>query len=362
MAGTSASKTASVGMAVAIWTLAVIATIVFLRYAASLFIPIALGLVVSLALNPVVVWLERGRIPRVAGSSLVLLALAGAIGLGAYGLRQQAHQVLEGVPRAVQEMQRSLRQGGGDGMLAALKRAVAEVQSATPGAEPGATGRGEAAGLPGTGGGQSLVVWGSASALSLVGNVVVIFFLVFFVLIGGPGFRRRIVQAAGKERETTGEILDDINWQVQRFLLVRVITSTIVGIATAVVLGLMGVRQAMFWGVAAGVFNSIPYFGPVIVSGGLFVVGLIQFGVVFKALQVAAVALIITSLEGWLLTPPMMGKAARMNAITVFLGLLVWSWIWGVWGTVLAVPMLAALKAVCDHVDGLKGVGRLMGD
>ena len=81
-----------------------------------------------------------------------------------------------------------------------------------------------------------------------------------------------------------------------------------------------------------------------------------------RLIRIAFVALVITSLEGWLITPPLMGKAAKMNAITVFVGLLVWSWIWGVWGTILAVPMLAALKACCDHIAGLRPVGRLMGD
>lgn len=359
---TSTSRNAPAGTVIAVWTLATIAAIVFLRFASDLFIPIALGLLLSLALNPVVVWLERRRIHRIAGTSLVLVTVTVALGFGIYSLRDEAQEVLAGIPRAVQQMQDSLREGSGDGLFADLRRAVREVQRATGGETAGGQTAAAGSATPAATGGQSLVVRGSTSALSLVGNLVVIFFLVFFILIGGPGFRRRVVQAAGKERETTGEILDDINWQVQRFLLVRLITSVIVALATAVALGLMGVRQATFWGLAAGIFNSIPYFGPVIVSGGLAVVGLIQFGDLFKAAQISAVALVVTSLEGWLLTPPLMGKAAKMNAITVFLGLLLWSWIWGVWGTILAVPMLAAMKAVCDHVDGLKPLGRLMGD
>jgi predicted PurR-regulated permease PerM len=362
MAASARESTGTSGRtAVAVWTLALIAAIVFLRYAAALMIPITLGLVISLALNPVVVWLERHRVPRIAGASLVLVTVTAGLGLGVYSLRDEAQEVLEGVPRAVQQIRRSLQEGGGNGLMADLRRAMREVQGATDGATDGQGSAQGAKPAPG-GAGQNLVLQGSSSALSLVGNVVVIFFLVFFVLIGGPGFRRRIVQAAGPQRKTTGEILDDINWQVQRFLLVRVVTSVVVAVATAVVLGLMGLRQATFWGVAAGVFNSIPYFGPVIVSGGLAVVGLIQFGDLVGALEVAGAALVITSLEGWLLTPPLMGKAARMNAITVFLGLLLWSWIWGVWGTILAVPMLAAVKAVCDHVAGLKPIGHLMGD
>jgi predicted PurR-regulated permease PerM len=90
------------------------------------------------------------------------------------------------------------------------------------------------------------------------------------------------------------------------------------------------------------------------------IVGLVQGGGTTQALQMAGAALAITSLEGWLLTPPLMGKAERMSAVAVFLGLLVWTWIWGAWGTLLAVPMLVVIKSVADHVPRLKPVGRLM--
>jgi predicted PurR-regulated permease PerM len=114
------------------------------------------------------------------------------------------------------------------------------------------------------------------------------------------------------------------------------------------------------WGIAAGLFNSIPYFGPIIVSGGLFLVGLVQGGGMTQALQIAGIALVITTLEGWLVTPPLLGKAEGMSALAVFLGLLLWTWIWGAWGTILAVPMLVILKAVADHTPALKPLGRLM--
>jgi predicted PurR-regulated permease PerM len=141
---------------------------------------------------------------------------------------------------------------------------------------------------------------------------------------------------------------------------VLLFTGTIVGAATWLVLVAMGVEHAAMWGLLAGIFNSIPYFGPVIVSGGLFAVGMAQGGDVTQALQMAGAALVITSLEGWLLAPPLMGKAERMNALAVFLGLLLWIWLWGEWGTVLAVPMLVIIKAVADHVQKLRPLGRLM--
>ena len=137
-------------------------------------------------------------------------------------------------------------------------------------------------------------------------------------------------------------------------------TAAAVALLTWAVLAWMNVENAAIWGILAGVFNSIPYFGPIIVSGGLLVVGLAQGDTLVRALQMSGAALVITSLEGWLLTPPLMGKAERMSALAVFLGLLLWTWIWGAWGTILAVPMLVVIKSVADHVGHLKPIGRLM--
>jgi len=195
------------------------------------------------------------------------------------------------------------------------------------------------------------------------GHLVVIFFLTFFLLISGHHVRDRLVEVAGRDtdvRRTTSTILDDINAQIQRYLLVLLFTAVVVPAATWLALTWMGVQQAATWGIMAGVFNAIPYFGPVIVSGGLLVVGLVQGGGTTQALQMSGAAILITSLEGWLLTPALMGKAERMSALAVFLGLLLWTWIWGAWGTILAVPMLVIIKSVADHVEGLKPVDRMM--
>jgi predicted PurR-regulated permease PerM len=147
---------------------------------------------------------------------------------------------------------------------------------------------------------------------------------------------------------------------VQRFLLVQLVTAVIVALATWGALVWLGAEQPAVWAILAGVFNSIPYFGPVIVSGGLLLVGLVQSGDFSSALTMSAAALAITSVEGWLLMPLLLGKAERMHVVVVFLGVLLWTWIWGGWGTILAVPMLVIVKSVADHVDTLKPVSRLM--
>ncbi len=208
----------------------------------------------------------------------------------------------------------------------------------------------------------SLLQRGVAAIFSAAGQLVVTFFLIYFLLVSGPHVRKRLVEISGPDperRQTTSTIIDDINTQIQRYLVVLLVTAVIVGVATWVVLAWMQVEHAPMWAILAGVFNSIPYFGPVVVSGGLFVVGLVQGGMA-QALPMSGAALAITALEGWLLSPILMGKAERMSTLAVFLGLLLWTWVWGEWGTFLAVPMLVVIKSVADHVAALKPLGRLM--
>jgi predicted PurR-regulated permease PerM len=341
---------------VPLWILAVVAILFFLREARTLLIPIALAVLMSYALAPVVTWLERRRVPRLAGAGLVLLLILSAFVGGGYALRQDAKELVEAVPRALER--------GREMMRSRLGSAGAVLRDA---GSKGSGGQQSEGGSQGTeAGGQvngSLLQRGAGAILSLAGHLVVVFFLTYFLLIAGSHVRDRIIEVAGpdaEDRRTASTIVDDINAQIQRYLLVLLVTATIVGTTTWLVLVWMGVRNAVTWGLLAGVFNSIPYFGPVIVSGGLFVVGLVQGGGVTQALQMSGAAIVITSLEGWLLTPFLMGKAERMSALAVFLGLLLWTWVWGAWGTVLAVPMLVVIKSVADHVRGLKPIGRLM--
>jgi predicted PurR-regulated permease PerM len=359
--------------ALALWTLAVIAIVFFLRAASQLLIPIALGVILSYALEPVVAWLERHRVPRLAGASLVMLVLLGLCGWGVYSLKDNAAAALEALPEAARRAREMVASSASTGPAASIQEAAGVLQGKPADSSAPKQNDKAAAGKAGAGAGQGSAAAPSGampavqravgSIFALAGHLTVIVFLIFFLLLSGHHVRDRIVEVSGPDEEgqrLAARIIDDVNAQIQRFLLVRLVTSAVVAIATWGVLALMGVANAAVWGILAGVFNSIPYFGPVIVSGGLLVVGLVQGGGPSDALKMAGAALVITSLEGWLLTPPLMGKAERMSLLAVFLGLLLWTWIWGAWGTILAVPMLVVLKSLGDHVESLKPVGRLM--
>jgi predicted PurR-regulated permease PerM len=338
-------------LTISLCVVAVVAVLFFLRTARDLLVPIALAVLVSHALEPVVSWLERHGLPRVVGApGVVLLVLALAGGLS-YSLIDDAVQVVESLPTAARQARELVTRHVGRS-AGAVERAAAELEKL-----PGAASTTVALG---NGGVVERVV---TTVFTAAGEAVVIIFLVLFLLLLRDRAHAGIIEIAGpspERRRLTSRIIDDIEGQIQQFLIVLVLTGAIVAVLTWAALAWLGVSHAAVWGILTGVFNSIPYFGPVIVSGGLFVVGLVQGGDLAQALLMSGIALAITSLEGWLLTPLLMGKAENMNALTVFIGLMLWTWLWGGWGTILAVPMLVILKSTADHVPGLSRVGRLM--
>ena len=99
-----------------------------------------------------------------------------------------------------------------------------------------------------------------------------------------------------------------------------------------------------------------------VVAAATAVAGFLQFGTVTMAIYVGGVSVAITSLEGWLLTPWLTSRAARTNEVAMFIGLIFWSFVWGIWGMLLAVPMLGVVKAFCDRIEDLKPIGELLGE
>ena len=208
------------------------------------------------------------------------------------------------------------------------------------------------------------LLWsGGMGALTFAGQALTVFFLTIFLLSEGDSFKRKFVrhlQTRGRQRLTV-KILNDIETQIGRFIVVTVATSVFVGVATGFALWGIDVRQPAVWGLFAGVMNIVPYFGPLVVTAVLAAVGLLQFGTLSGSVLVGGVALVITSIEGMVLTPHLLSKAGSLNHVALFTALAFWSWAWGTAGMLLAVPMLMVFKAVCDHVHGLEAVADLLG-
>ncbi|HEV8347454.1 MAG TPA: AI-2E family transporter [Vicinamibacterales bacterium] len=354
----------------ALTILAVLAVVLVLQYAQSVIIPIVIGLLISYALDPLVAWMARRRVPRPIGAALVLAILAGAGGYMLYSLRSEATAIVDQLPRGARRLRQLLeadRPSTAPTAIQQMQKAATELEraadAAAPPPPPSGVQRVQVQPPPFNMG--DYLMWGSMSLATAAGQCVLILFLVYFLLASGDLYRRKLVKIAGPsltQKRITLQILSEIDRQIERFLLVQVFTSTVVGVVTWLAFRAMGMQQAAVWGILAGVFNSIPYFGPVLVTVATVTVAFLQFGNLHMPLLIGAVALVITTLEGFLLTPWLNSRAARMNAIAVFIGLLFWGWIWNVWGMLLAVPMLMVLKAICDHVDDLKPIGELLGE
>ena len=358
------------GITISLSVLAAIAVVLLLQYGAVVFIPIVLALLISYALTPAVTSLQKRGVPPAVGAGIVLLLVLSLLGVGAYKLTGQVGEIIEHVPTAAQRLRARVReqQAQRGGVVEKVQRAAKEVEKTANEATPDSASTPRVTKVEVVQPTISLsnLIWSSGTtAVNVLGQFVVVLFLVYFFLVTGDLYKRKLVKIAGPtftQKKLTVQILDEINRQIESFMRVQVLTSAIVAAATAVALWWLGLEQFIIWGLMAGLFNSIPYLGPVIVTGGLGLVAFLQFDSIPKTLIVCGVALLITSLEGFLLTPALMSRAARINSAAIFTGLLFWSWIWGVWGTILAVPMLMMIKAVCDHVEDLQPIGELLGE
>jgi predicted PurR-regulated permease PerM len=362
---------------VALTVIAVIAVIYLLQYARALLIPIVIGILISYALQPIVTALHRAHVPRAVGAALAVVLLVGAVGLGMYTLSDETMSIVSSVPEAAQRIRdrvRSHRRSPSTGALQKVQEAATEIDKAAqeaaaapPGQSPPSSGRGvqKVEVIEPTFRARDYLWSGGLGLATFAAQFVLVLFLVYFFLVTGDLYKRKVVKIAGptlSQKKITVQILDDINTQIASFMRVQVFTSLLVAFATGVALWWLGLEHFVLWALLAGIFNSIPYLGPLIVTGGLGLVAFLQFDDLWRTALICGVTFAITSLEGFLLTPMLMGRAAQMNPVAIFVGLMFWSWVWGVWGTVLAVPLLMMLKAICDHVEDLQPFGELLGE
>jgi predicted PurR-regulated permease PerM len=350
---------------IALLIIALGVTIFLLQQMQSLLAPLAFGLLLFYALDPAVDAMERVLVPRWIGAALALGLTMATIAGGAYALQDEAMTVINELPagarRIVDLVER--RPKAAPGPLEKVEQAAEELSKTDASKPPPGVVRVQVEEPRLTA--SSLFWTGWLSVGAALNQLIIILFLTYFILLSDKMFRRKFVELAGptlSKKKITVEIIDSISSQIGRFIAVQIFTSVVVGVATWAALTALGLESAALWGLLAGIFNSIPYYGPMIVSGALALVAFLQFGTIRMMLMVAGVSLVITSVEGWLLTPTLMGRVASMNRVAVFVGLLFWSWAWGVWGMLLAVPIMMAMKVVCDHVEDLKPVGRFLGE
>lgn len=358
------------GRSVARAIVATAAALFVLHSAQKFFIPLLLGIIVAYTLNPLVVWLERLRIPRTVGASLVMLALVTAAVLGTMSLRDQVDRILDQLPDAAGRLSAALQDFAAEpNTMQKVQAAARELEQATSqAAESPPTSKKPPTRIVVEQPKFKLVdfLWtGSLGMFGLIGETAMLLLLVFFLLLSGDTFKRKLLRVTGpslSKKKITVSILDDIHLSIQHYMLTLLVANVLLAFLTWVTFHWIGLDNAGAWAAAAGVLHFVPYLGPVLTALATGMAAFMQFGSFTMAILVAGSSLAIATLVGMVLITWMSGKLAKMNATAVFIALLFWGWLWGAWGLLLAIPILGMVKVVSEHVEDLQPLSELLAE
>lgn len=364
--------------------LSIIAAIAFvfaLQWAREFFIPLVFGILMSYTLNPMVVWLEHIKVPRAVGVGLIMLGLLATAAIVATTVYREAQAIMDETPMAIYKLNAALIRTN-DGKLGALDRlrsmtdALKKAASSATDTEAdketqssGAKGKSQvavAAAAKPPGFNVNGWLWaGSLSVVGLIGQLLMVLFLVFFALLSGNTFKRKLVKLTGPtltNKKITVHILDDINTSIQRYMFMLFVMNISLALITWLVLHWIGLDNPGAWAVAAGLLHVIPYFGPLITAVAIGIAAFLQFESFSMMFLVVGALLVISAVVGMLITTWMTGRIAKMNATAVFIGLLFGGWLWGLWGMLLCVPLIVVIKVISGHIEGMQTIAELLGE
>jgi predicted PurR-regulated permease PerM len=315
----------------------------------ALIIPLVLAAFIGLALNPIVARGTRHGIPRWLGASVLMSTLIAGIVAGIGMLTDPALSWLHSAPAQIRSFIPKLQHFTRP--LEAASRATQTLVNGHPGLS---------AQNPGD---VAISVWDVlAGAPKVLAAVLTVLLLVYFFLVYGDLILRRLVEIApnfGYKRHAVS-IVRGIQTEVSRYILTTILINVSLGLVTAGMLYLLHVPDALLWGTVAMFANFIPYVGAIVTTATLLFVGLIHFEVLTNALLPALCFAGITAVEGNLITPMILGRRMRVSPIAILVWLLIWGWLWGVPGALLAVPMLTSAKLIAERVRGWEWFARMV--
>lgn len=355
--------------------LATIACIFALQWAQKFFVPLLLGIFIAYTLNPVVRWLERWHVKRVIGATLVTALILGAMGGTFYRLQGEFFNIIDELPALTHKVTKILTSSSGErSTIQQVQQAAAEIERAAS----NATGGGERKAIqkrtqsvppaPAAGSNIRVMDWvlaGSVGLATFLSQATMVVFLVFFLLLAGDTFKRKLVKLTGPSltrKKVTVHILDDMNNAIQAYMFMLLVTNVLLALLTWAALRAIGLENAGAWAAFAGVAHVVPYFGPLLITIATGAVAFFQFESLRMVILVAGSSLGIATLVGMVVTTWMTGRIAKMNPAAVFVSLLFWGWLWGMWGLLLGVPVVVVLKVVAERVEGMEVLAELLGE
>jgi len=341
---------------VALTGLFLLALLYTMYLARSFLLPVATAVLFAFFFYPAVRRLKRWRIPEWLSATVIVLGLVSLLGWGGYRLMGPAAQWMARAPQVIGKVEQR---------LARLRRPVEEV---TRTAEK----VGELATVPKAPDDKAIKVEMKDTSLTdalfggtstLLGDAFVMFLLLYFLLASGDLFLMKVVRVLPSltDKKRAVAIARETEDQVSEFLVVETAINLAFGAVVGVSVWLCGMPNPVLWGVLAAATNYVPYIGGLVMNVVLGLAAFLQFDDLGKALLVAGLFFVLNTLEGNLVTPLVLGQRLTLNPVVVFLGVLFWGWMWGIVGTVLAVPILSVIKIVCDHVEGLGPIGEFLG-
>jgi predicted PurR-regulated permease PerM len=336
----------------------VLGVIAFLYFARPVILPVFLACVAGMTLKPLIRWLSYCHIPLALSAAVVLCLLVAAVGIGFFQLGRpalmwmnEAPQHMTALRQRVQKMfpriARISQAAAAVNNLGATEEEKKEEQKKTPTVE-----------IKDSRGTSSILNW-TGTLLVGIGETLV---LVYLLLASGDLFLHKLVHVMPtlSDKKRAVEVSHEIQQNISNYLFSVSLINISLGIVVSGGLYFMSVPNAAMWGMLVAVLNFVPYFGPVAGVILLTTVGLLTFDTLWQGLLPPAWYLVLHLLEANLITPVLLGRRFTLNPVVIFVSLIFWTWLWGVPGALLSVPILVSIKAVCDRVPAMSPVSELL--
>ncbi|HKZ22476.1 MAG TPA: AI-2E family transporter [candidate division Zixibacteria bacterium] len=326
----------------------------FFYFAAPIVIPIVISISLAYILSPLVAQLDKFKFPHTVSVTLVLLVSLVIIGLLGYVIFLQTNNFLQDLPNYWNSILKFLNEL--KIKLSALGLQNSDLLSSLEKIDISAMDLQDFSGV------GKYLAKGLSSVISLFFGGFLIFFLTFFILSDQKNLQNRVIKALGaKEEKVSQNILSEINSQIKSFILVKFLITVALTVVFTVGLLIMGVNYAYIWGPLAAILNLIPFIGAVIGVIPPALVALIQFDSFFIVLVVVIFFVVVQALESNLISPKLLADKVNLNPLAILIVSMYWGWLWGAIGVILAVPITACFKVICDHLEALQPIGILLG-
>jgi predicted PurR-regulated permease PerM len=327
--------------------------LLFCYYAQGVVITLLLSILLAYFLDPAVEILERAGLPRTAGAMVMVLILIAVLGAVGYGLGTRLSNFAENWPRYS-----SVLRGAADtveGKINGIEGRVA------PGADPGPGNTGEIRRLePDLL--RTMLTRGAGSLYAIFLEITFVPFLVFFMLAGKREVWHGTLQLfpVGK-RTQVKETLEDLREVLRDYLAGMSIVTGMVIAASSLFFWIMDIDYPILTGIVSGLLNMVPYIGAVMAWVPAFIIASAKIKTFASFLLIAGVLTSIHVIASNFIAPALVGRRVRLNAVAITVALLFWGWVWGGMGLLLAIPITAALRVICDHNESWRPIGRWLG-